>query len=291
MSKAALVPKARGSDFLGRFREILQDPLNLLINRVPLAGVVDAAGMVTLHNGLCVPLTGPDAYYGDFSRILVANRGVHEPLEELLFQEALRRTPGTGVMLELGAYWGHYAMWAQLHHPELHCILVEPDAARLEVGRRNFARNQRRGTFMPGRVGAGELDLDSICDIQGISHVEILHVDIQGAEAHLLANGIGRLRRHAVDLVFLSTHEQSLHTEAVARLTALGYSIKAAADFATDTSSYDGFILAVAPAMAGQWPDLPLLGRQAICRATPTELLDYVTKVRAALTPLPLVCG
>jgi hypothetical protein len=33
--------KARPDDLLGRFREIVSDPLNLLIERVPLAGTVD----------------------------------------------------------------------------------------------------------------------------------------------------------------------------------------------------------------------------------------------------------
>ena len=102
--------KARWNDFPGRFREILSDPLNLLIRRVPHAGLVDG-NLVYLHNGLHVPWAGPNAYYGRFSLIFVLNRGVHEPLEEFVFQEVIDRLPSAPRMLELGAYWGHYSMW------------------------------------------------------------------------------------------------------------------------------------------------------------------------------------
>lgn len=84
--------KADATDFLGRFREIISDPLNLLIKRHPFAGTVDD-DFVYLHNGNKVPLTGPYSYYGDFSDILVINRGVHEPLEEYVFQELLNILP------------------------------------------------------------------------------------------------------------------------------------------------------------------------------------------------------
>lgn len=74
-----MVMKADAADFLGRFREIVSDPLNILIHRDPLAGTV-RDGEIILHNGNRVPLSGPYSYYGDFSNILVINRGVHEPL-------------------------------------------------------------------------------------------------------------------------------------------------------------------------------------------------------------------
>jgi hypothetical protein len=60
--------KATETDFVGRFREIISDPLNLLIERVPMAGTVQG-NEVFLHNGNRVPLTGAAAYYGAFSQI------------------------------------------------------------------------------------------------------------------------------------------------------------------------------------------------------------------------------
>lgn len=102
-------PKVRAEDFPGRFREIICDPLNLLIDRVPDSGTIDDE-FVVLHNGARVPFRGDGSYYGDFSQILIYNRGVHEPLEEFVFQEVIARLHDTPIMLELGAYWGHYSM-------------------------------------------------------------------------------------------------------------------------------------------------------------------------------------
>jgi hypothetical protein len=58
-------PKAKPEDLFGRFREIVSDPLNLLIERVPMAGLVEG-DQVYLQNGLNVPGIGPGAYYGPF---------------------------------------------------------------------------------------------------------------------------------------------------------------------------------------------------------------------------------
>jgi hypothetical protein len=64
-----------------------------------MAGVVEG-DPVFLHNGLRVL----GAYYGPFSQLLAINRGVHEPLEEFVFQEVLKRLPAAPSMIELGAY-------------------------------------------------------------------------------------------------------------------------------------------------------------------------------------------
>ena len=119
-----LPPKAAPEDLLGRFREVISDPVNLLIERVPMAGVVEG-NHVYLHNGNRVPVAGSGTYYGPFSQLLVINRGVHEPLEEYVFQLVLRSLREAPVMLELGAYWGHYSMWLKKVRPGSTVILVE----------------------------------------------------------------------------------------------------------------------------------------------------------------------
>ena len=127
--------KAAEPDYMGRFREIIADPLNLLIERVPMAGVVDGRD-VCLHNGNKVPLAGDGAYYGPFSQILIVNRGVHEPLEEYVFQETLKKLPEVPVMIELGAYWAHYSMWLKKLRPH---------------AQKQFSSNRARGNFAAGR--------------------------------------------------------------------------------------------------------------------------------------------
>jgi hypothetical protein len=62
-----LPAKASERDLLGRFREIISDPVNLLVERIPAAGFVQDND-VFLHNGNRVPLVGDAAYYGAFSQ-------------------------------------------------------------------------------------------------------------------------------------------------------------------------------------------------------------------------------
>ena len=111
--------KARHDDYLGRFREVISDPLNILIKRDPLSGMVDKEGYVFLHNGNKVSISGENSYYGNFSQILVMNRGVHEPLEEFCFQETLEKIMDVEPkMIELGSYWAHYSMWFMKKFPK-----------------------------------------------------------------------------------------------------------------------------------------------------------------------------
>src|SRR5258708_39497676 len=135
-----MIPKAEPSDYLGRFREIVSDPLNILIERDARSGLVEGY-LVFLHNGNQVALRGPLAYYDGFSDILVINRGVHEPLEEYVFQRLMKVMAGRPSMIEIGADWGHYSMWLKRARQASATILVEPDNGNLAVGRANFGRN------------------------------------------------------------------------------------------------------------------------------------------------------
>ena len=121
-----MLPKANTDELHDRFREIVSDPLNLLIERVPTAGTVHDE-QVVLHSGLRVPAKGTDAYYGDFSTVLPINRRVHDPLEEFAFHEVVCRLPVSLVMLELGASWGHYSMWMKPVRPDCNVYLVGPE--------------------------------------------------------------------------------------------------------------------------------------------------------------------
>ena len=65
----------KASSNIERYREIVSDPLNLLVNRVPAAGYLVENGHVILHNGNRVPSGGVGAYYSEFSEILIIDRG------------------------------------------------------------------------------------------------------------------------------------------------------------------------------------------------------------------------
>ncbi len=246
------VPKAHHNDFLGRFREIVSDPNNVLIPRVPEAGLIGTDPrfndhFVIMHNGLRVFIGEANGYYGNFSQILCINRGVHEPQEEYAFAQVLKHVDPTLPMMELGAYWGFYSLWYKHHCPEAQVYLVEPELRHLEIGKKNFLLNNTEGHFINNIIGEGGLDIIRFLDQNKIPRLSILHADIQGAEDHLLASIESALAAKRIDFLMISTHSQELHYGTISTLEGHGYRIVAAADFENDTFSYDGIVVACAP--------------------------------------------
>ncbi|MGH6788153.1 MAG: FkbM family methyltransferase [Pseudolabrys sp.] len=276
-----VVSKAVAADFPGRFREIISDPLNLLIARVPLAGFVHG-NEVFLHNVNRVAIAGPYAYYDKFSDILILNRGVHEPIEEYVFQEVMRQMPQAPVMVELGAYWGHYSMWLCKLRPNATAILVEPNSHNLAVGRHNFQRNGFTGEFINASVGANNFEVDSFLQSRGIAHLDVLHADIQGHEVEMLVGSRQSLERATIDYLFISTHSQPLHNKVIEELGRFGYRIEAASDFEHDTTSYDGFVFASSPRAKRVFEKLVFLGRTGIVQSAPRELVDSLLAVNSS---------
>jgi hypothetical protein len=109
--------------------------------------------------------------------------------------------------------------------------------------------------------------------------IDILHSDIQGFEGEML-DGAGRvLADHIVKYVFISTHSESLHLSILERLQSFGYRIEAAAGFETHTTSFDGLVFASSPAEKPVFDRFNPLGRVAICQASPTELVRYLSDI------------
>ncbi len=281
-----MVDKASAADFLGRFREIIADPLNLLIRRHPSAGTL-LGDQVYLHNGLLVPASGPDTYYADFNNILLINRGVHEPLEEFVFQQlvhvltsAPRETAPT--MLELGAYWGHYSMWLKAALPEASVHLVEPEAKNLDVGRKNFARNGLTASFEHAFVGRGQFQVDNYMRHNALPRLDILHADIQGYELEMLEGCCASFRSRIIDYLCVSTHSQKLHDDVVAALLAADYRVEVSSDFETGTSSFDGFVFASSPEVPSLFDDFRPIGRLQTLDTPPADLLHFLTQTNMA---------
>jgi hypothetical protein len=280
MSKTGTTPsKAADTDFVGRFREVISDPLNLLIERVPQAGTVEGND-VYLHNGNRVPVAGAEAYYGQFSTLLVLNRGVHEPLEEYVFQELVKRLPESPRMIELGAYWAHYSMWLKRIRPQAIVIMVEPDSGNLAAGKANFARNGFEGEFIHRAVGKGLWELDDFFATRGLSHLDVLHVDIQGAEGVLLHGGRQTLGNSQIDYLFVSTHSQALHQGVAEELTRFGYRVEVSSDFDSETTSFDGFIFAASAMTDRIFSNFNHFGRTTIVTSTANDALLAVINMR-----------
>ena len=270
-----MLAKAAETDVLGRFREIVADPLNLLIRRVPDAGgIVDDC--VILHNGHRVALSGPLSYYGDFSRILVINRGVHEPLEEYVFQELLASgaLPEAPVMLELGAYWGHYSMWMKQKRPRAAVHLLEPEEENLRAGVENFRRNGYEGTFAQAYIGRDNASVAGYLRQLSLPKLHVLHSDVQGYEVEMLEGCEDLLERKAVDYLCISTHSQALHEEVALQLQAAGYRVEVSSDVDLQTTAHDGFIFASSPDVPEILPGFTPPERARIPTETPAQLVQ-----------------
>ncbi|CAM8624951.1 Methyltransferase FkbM [Burkholderiales bacterium] len=264
-----------------RFREIVSDPLNLMIERVPESGYI-VGDSVVLHNGALAIVHGPHAYYDDFSEILIINRGVHEPLEEFCFQQLLKMDSySPSVMIELGAYWGHYSMWAKRAKPEIQVVLVEPDPHNLACGQKNFARNLLTGKFIRQEVGLGKFGIDDFLEESGLSKISILHSDIQGAEIEMLNSAQLALKRGQIDYIFLSTHSESIHGEAISLLATAAYRCEVSSPYASHTTSCDGFILASSQLVQPVFENFAPLGRLDIARSSKTAILNYLSHVNS----------
>jgi hypothetical protein len=272
-SDAATLAKAEKN--IERFREIISDPLNLLIERAPTSGYL-VGDSVVLHNGNLATFRGPYAYYDDFSEILIINRGVHEPLEEFCFQQLLKSSYSPHTMIELGAYWGHYSMWAKRQKPEIQVILVEPDAHNLQCGKLNFSRNSLDGCFICEEVGVGKFGIDDYLLKSGRKNISILHSDIQGAEIEMLVSAKNSLQSKDIDYIFLSTHSESIHNEAISLLASSSYRCEVTSSYDRHTTSCDGFILASSPLVPAIFDGFTPIGRSEIANSSATTIINYL---------------
>ncbi len=195
----------------------------------------DESSVQVMHNGLLVEHGG---YYGDWmAEIITALDGHHEPQEELVFHTILERlaTTNTPTMIELGCFWAYYSLWFLLQFPTGRAVAVEPDPDHLDVGRRNaelnglpveFAQfaaggrsNQRlalESEIHPGRVH--DVAVRSVTDLMadfGLDSVDILHLDIQGAELEVLESCAHLVAARRLRFVVVSTHHHVISDDPV----------------------------------------------------------------------------
>jgi hypothetical protein len=266
--------------FIERFREIVSDPLNILIKRVPDAGYIDRDDCVILHNGNRVPFRGHLAYYDNFSDILIINRGVHEPLEEYCFQVMLTKIETESPkMVELGSYWAHYSMWLMKQFPKAKCFMVEPSQKNMECGENNFKLNHYNGEFLREHVGSTGFQLDKFTSARKITSLDVLHSDIQGYEIDMLQGASTFLAERRANYVLISTHSETIHSSVLETLASYGYRIEVSSGYDTHTTSTDGFVLASSPKLSPVFPNFLPRGRFDIAMSDPKGLIQYINSV------------
>lgn len=235
-----------------RIQDVLACADNSRLPRVSGAGRIKN-GFQVMHNGIEVL---SDGYYGHgMTRMLEANRGCHEPQEEVVFDSIVRSLPSRAVMIEAGAYWGFYSMWFCKVVTHARAYLIEPEEANFEIGKKNFAHNNCQGEFSRGYVGAAPgmapdgvhiLALDEFAAERGLDHVQVLHADVQGFELQMLMGCQRLLAGHNVDYFFISTHSMDLHHQCLEVLLQHGYRILVSIDM-EETCCVDGILVACSP--------------------------------------------
>lgn len=237
-----------------RINDVINCTDNKYIPRVKNAGAILGDCQV-MHNGIKVQR---DGYYGrGITRMLVKNKGVHEPQEERVFQEVLKQLHANSTMIELGSYWAFYSMWFLSKVEGGKTYLYEPVDKNLVVGEANYQENNFQGDFNHAFIGGAvdlegipTLSVDHIVKDKKIDFIDILHCDIQGAELDMLNGAIESISKDIIGFFFISTHSNELHEDCINFLREHNYIIIAAADL-LNTYSYDGIIVARSPNYAG----------------------------------------
>jgi FkbM family methyltransferase len=241
------------------------------IPKVPDAGriiEVDGERVQLMHNGLRVVHGG---YHGDWmAHIIRGLQGHHEPQEERVFDRLLRYVRDDSLVVELGAFWTYYTQWYLRDIPGARALCIEPDPHNLSIGRRNAALNGSGplirfeqawigGEAKAAHAAVGESSPASLVlpmlDFAGVralcprAPIELLHLDIQGAELPFLRSLPADRVADAVRFVMLSTHHSSIsgspttHEDCLALLRARGAHVLVEHGV-IESYSGDGLILA-----------------------------------------------
>ena len=240
------------------------------IPKVPQAGCMLQRGadrVQLMHNGVEVVYGG---YHGDWmAHVIRGLRGHHEPQEELLFYHLIRYMRHRTIMVELGSFWAYYTQWFLKDIPDSRAWCVEPDEHNMSVGQRNAALNgtTERVRFFRAWLGGQALEshsapsetsptpitlpmLDAAQVLAMVGEpIELLHMDMQGAETGFLSSLDPATARAQLRFVMVSTHHSSIsgsatcHVDCVEALRARGAAILIEHDV-IESYSGDGLIVA-----------------------------------------------
>jgi FkbM family methyltransferase len=205
-----------------------------VIPKVPDAGEVierDGVPVQVMHNGIVVR---EGCYHGAWmTEIIRQLRGHHEPQEELAFHTVLERlasdTPEP-TMVELGSFWAYYSLWTKRAIPAARLILVEPDAANLEVGRRNLELNGvEASAILHAAIGSEhdatitlawesdgrrhktrQISIDGLMSEYRLERIDLLLCDVQGAEVAALRGATRALAERRLRFLVVSTHHHRI---------------------------------------------------------------------------------
>jgi FkbM family methyltransferase len=181
-----------------------------------------------MHNGLLVERHG---YNGEMIERIIKNlRGHHEPQEEKVFFEILKRVRSNANMIEHGSFWAFYSMWFMKDNKNRSSFCFEPSPENLSVGQRNALANNIKLSFKQAASGSEcskttfipensqndkpvEVDIipvDKTMDDEELDYLDILHLDVQGAELDSLLGAQKTIKNGKLRFLVLSTHHHTI---------------------------------------------------------------------------------
>lgn len=189
---------------------------------------VDGIPVQIMHNGLVVKQGG---YYGGWmERIIRELRGHHEPQEEKVFYEILKRLGSKSTMIELGSFWSYYSLWFNYAVKNPTNICCEPDPNNIEIGRTNARLNDAELVFINAAAGKDDdkvidfpmeskpgkihkvpiLSVDKIVKDHKINKLDLLHMDVQGHELAAIQGARKTIESKKLRFLIVSTHHFSI---------------------------------------------------------------------------------
>lgn len=207
--------------------------------KVPGAGEVFERDGVTLQRMFNGVLIEEGCYAGHWmTEVIRSLHGHHEPQEEVAFAAIIDRLQRDNIenprMIEFGSFWSFYSLWFGSALKDAQMFGLEPDPNNLEVGKRNAILNGQENQieFLHGAIGnePGEpllfdnesdggtttviqQDLDSLLTRKNWDKVDLVLVDVQGAEAILLSRARETLKSGRVRFLVVSTHHHAISND------------------------------------------------------------------------------
>ncbi len=228
---------------------------------------IDGTDVQVMFDGTLVAMGG---YHGDWmANIITKLNGHHEPQEEKVFHEVMKRVRPNTWMVELGSFWAFYSILFNKNVDKGQNVCCEPDPQNMEIGKKNASLNNVELNFVDSAVGTEDgllvdvvMDsdptlnrkvpvrtVDSIVKEYGIKQLEILHMDVQGFELEGLHGASESIKSGKVRFVFISTHHYlisqnpNIHAECLKFVKDHGGNIITAHTIA-ESYSGDGLIVA-----------------------------------------------
>ena len=127
-------------------------------------------------------------------------------------------------MLELGCFWAMWTIIFGKRFPNAHLIVLEGNSDKLAVGLTNLSMNGLSAKAYFNTINSQyslskpefgdlvqDITLAKIFEIDNIKAIDILHLDIQGAEENFHKEIISYLSKGLIHNVVMGTHSEPLH--------------------------------------------------------------------------------